>query len=131
MNKRSEIRQIGKIELNYYTLRALFCLLVILDHNNYWVSLFPDFYKSFGFPVVGFLVLPFFFPSHSISKQFLLDRAVRLGVPYVTFGALGYFSLLVAQLPEFPTWQSLLSLLRELMQGTFASIELSTGLAAL
>lgn len=69
--------------------RGALLLLVMLGHDMFITVPFPRFFPVVNnVHVIGFLLLPFMFPSRPLTLRFVAERAVRYLVPYAVFAVL-------------------------------------------
>lgn len=67
-------------------LKGLLVLLVVLSHDVLVTRIWPGLETALHtFHVWGFLLLPFLRVAPPLRRRFVLDRAVRHGVPHVSF----------------------------------------------
>lgn len=82
--------------MNQNILKGIFIVLVVVDHNDYSRSVFPQFLQGFGFHVMGFMMIPFLRPAPAWNRDlglylfrlyfpfFLLATALSLAVALST-----------------------------------------------
>lgn len=85
--------------MNLNTLKGIFVILVIMDHNEFSRSLFPRFLDGFGFHVLGFMMIPFLRPAQPLGRGFL-QYLFRLYFPFFVIATV--MALVVAALTPVP-----------------------------
>lgn len=88
--------------MNQNILKGLLIILVIIDHNDFSRSIFPEFLRGFGFHVMGFMIVPFLRPAAALNRE-LLQYAFRLYFPFlvmVTVLSLAVAFLTPVSLPQ-------------------------------
>lgn len=85
--------------MNFDILKGLLIILVVIDHNDFSRSIFPDLLNGFTFHVVGFMAIPFFKPAIPWGRD-VWHYALRLYYPYfLVVSAMSALLILVADIP--------------------------------
>ena len=84
MNQQNAGPNFGHQQINM--LKGVFIFLIVVGHNPIISSSVSGLHSSlYNFHVQAFFILPFLFPTKCLSLRWLLDRAVRYLVPYITW----------------------------------------------
>ncbi len=125
------LTDLKKIELNLDIVKALLICTVVLDHNDFVRSLFPNYFRSLNFHVVGFLSLAFLTIPNPLNTKFVMDRIARYMVPFFFYSIPAFIIYTIVFLDFTDFSNSFYSFILGSVTGDSNLLERSTGFSML